>query len=97
MSTKIELTRDFWKDHETPLDEIHLNAMTDKILDNSEKIKHLESDKGVMSVKAKDKGEPSSSYASGIKVDNTDTKNPKIEIDDTIIFVLDGGGALRLI
>lgn len=57
----------------------------------------IDIDTGVMSVKAKDEGTPSSSYASGIKVDNTDTKNPKIEIDDTIVFVLDGGDASRLI
>ena len=38
MSTELELTRDFWKDHETPLDEIHLNFMTGKILDNSNEI-----------------------------------------------------------
>lgn len=92
-----ELKKIVWVDNETPLNAENLNAMTDKIWDNSEKIESLESNKGVMSVKAKDEGEPSSSYASGIKVDNTDTKNPKIEIDDTIIFVLDGGGALRLI
>ena len=63
---------------------------------HDDKYAPIDIDTGVMSVKAKDEGAPSSSYASGIKVDNTDPKNPKIEIDDTIVFILDGGDASDL-
>lgn len=45
-------------------------------------------DTGVMSVTAEATG--------GLKVDNTDAKNPKIAIDDTIVFILDGGNASNL-
>lgn len=46
-------------------------------------------DTGVMSITANDTDEK----ASGIKIDNTDAANPKIELDDTITWVFDCGGA----
>lgn len=45
-------------------------------------------DTGVMSVAAEATG--------GLKVDNTDVKNPKIAIDETVVFILDGGDASNL-
>lgn len=45
MSTEIKLTSDFWKNDETPLNQDNLNAMTNQILDNRDKIKVLESGK----------------------------------------------------
>ena len=44
---------------------------------------------GVMSVTAND----TTDKQSGIKVDNTDPKNPKVEVDDTITWIFDCGGA----
>ena len=44
---------------------------------------------GVMSVTANDTADKQS----GIKVDNTDPKNPKVEVDDTITWIFDCGGA----
>lgn len=44
---------------------------------------------GVMSVTANDTDDKQS----GIKVDNTDPKNPKVEVDDTITWIFDCGGA----
>lgn len=46
-------------------------------------------DTGVMSVTANDTADKQS----GIKVDNTDPKNPKVEVDDTITWFFDCGGA----
>ena len=44
---------------------------------------------GVMSVTANGTADKQS----GIKVDNTDPKNPKVEVDDTITWIFDCGGA----
>ena len=44
---------------------------------------------GVMSVTTNDTADKQS----GIKVDNTDPKNPKVEVDDTITWIFDCGGA----
>lgn len=46
-------------------------------------------DTGVMSVTSATDG--------GLKVDSTDVKNPKIAIDETIVFILDGGTAADLV
>lgn len=46
-------------------------------------------DTGVMSVTTNDTADKQS----GIKVDNTDPKNPKVEVDDTITWFFDCGGA----
>lgn len=46
-------------------------------------------DYGVLSVAANDTDDKKS----GIKIDNTDPQNPKVEIDDTIVWVFDCGGS----